>query len=89
VLHQREVLLGSIGGTIAALGAGARAAAPAPDAMYALLKQAIGTREQSAGMIAVTVSDDGTSIASYGSSGVAGVALDGRAVFEIMSITRS
>jgi CubicO group peptidase (beta-lactamase class C family) len=53
-----------------------------------LLRKAVGARERVAGMIAVVVDEGGSTVVSHGSSGVAGVALDGETVFEIMSITK-
>ncbi len=85
MLDRRKILLGSIG-AIAFGGAGN--AAPAMDAVRTALKQAVGTRENVAGMVAVIIDEDGTYMTSYGSSGVPGLAMDGAAVFEIMSNTK-
>jgi len=85
VLNRRNCLLGAAG---IALLAGDGVAAPAMDSIQAMLKQTVGTRDAAAGMIAVIVDETGTSMTSYGSSGVPGLALDGDAVFEIMSNTK-
>lgn len=89
MLHRRQLLWGSIGTAIAALrGSGAHAAAARTDTVRATVKQAVAARESSAGMVAVVIDQRGNRTVSYGSSGVAGVALDGNTVFEIMSITK-
>jgi CubicO group peptidase (beta-lactamase class C family) len=88
MLHRREIILGSIGAGIVALGRVGARAAPAAEPIHALLKQTVGTREKTAGMIAVVVDEQVTTMTWHGSSGVASVALDGNAVFEIMSITK-
>ena len=85
MLDRRECLLGAAG--IIALG-GECIAAPAMDSIQALLKKTVGTRDAVAGMIAVIVDEHGTRMTSYGNSGVPGLALDGDAVFEIMSNTK-
>jgi D-alanyl-D-alanine-carboxypeptidase/D-alanyl-D-alanine-endopeptidase len=96
-MHRREFLLSSIGAGIVAFGGGALSAGalggncfaePAMDPIRDALKQAVGTRDQVAGMIAVVVDEAGTRMTSYGSSGVPHLAMDGGAVFEIMSITK-
>src|SRR6187402_3480648 len=85
MLHRRECLLGAAG--IIALG-GDCIAAPAMEPIHAMLKQAVGTRDAVAGMIAVVVDEDGTRMTTHGSSGVPGLAMDGDTVFEIMSNTK-
>jgi CubicO group peptidase (beta-lactamase class C family) len=84
---RREFVLGSIGAGIAALGGGC-ATAPETDSIPAMLKQVVGANEKSVGMIAITVDEAGSRMATSGSSGVAGLALDDNTVFEIMSITK-
>jgi len=86
-MFRREYLLGSIGAGLAALG-GRVAAQPAPDPLRATLKHTVGRRETVAGMVAVTIEGNDTRIAACGSSGVAGLAMDGDTVFEMMSITK-
>lgn len=64
-------------------------AAPDMEALRDVLKQAVGADGAVAGMVAMAIDADGaTSMASYGSSGVDGVALDGDAVFPVMSNTK-
>jgi D-alanyl-D-alanine-carboxypeptidase/D-alanyl-D-alanine-endopeptidase len=96
-MQRREFLLGSMGTGIVALRGGALRgealrggcfAEPATDPIRDALKQAVGTRDQVAGMIAVVVDEAGTRMTSYGSSGVPNLAMDGNSVFEIMSITK-
>jgi CubicO group peptidase (beta-lactamase class C family) len=87
MLHRREFLLGSIGAGIVALG-GAHSAVSAAEPIRDLLKKAVGSGEKVAGMIAVVVDEAGTRTATFGSSGVPGLALDRDTVFEIMSITK-
>jgi CubicO group peptidase (beta-lactamase class C family) len=71
---------------VAALG-GCATSPPANDGIRALLEQAVGGR-QNAGMIAVVIDGPEIRTVTVGSSGVAGLALDGDTVFEIMSITK-
>jgi serine-type D-Ala-D-Ala carboxypeptidase/endopeptidase len=85
-MDRREYLLGSIGAGLALLGA--RHARANDDRVIDALKPAIGTRSESAGMIAVLIDESGARLSSYGSSGRPGVAMDGAAVFEIMSNTK-
>jgi D-alanyl-D-alanine-carboxypeptidase/D-alanyl-D-alanine-endopeptidase len=87
MLDRRKFLLRSIGAGIAALGC-AHLAASETDPILELLKKAVGPGEKVAGMIGVVVDEAGTSISSFGSSGVPGLALDRDTVFEIMSITK-
>ena len=87
MLDRRKFLLSSIGAGIAALKCSHPAAAAA-DPVRDLLKKAVGPNETVAGMIAILVDDGGTRMATYGSSGVPNLALDGDTVFEIMSITK-
>jgi serine-type D-Ala-D-Ala carboxypeptidase/endopeptidase len=87
VLDRRMFMLSSIAAGIAALG-GKHSAASATDPIRDLLKKAVGEREKVAGMIAVVVDESGTRIVTYGSSDIPNLALDGEAVFEIMSITK-
>jgi len=87
MLHRRDFLRGSIGAGIVAL-AGDCLAASATDPIREALKQTVGTRDNVAGMVGVVIDEGGTRMASYGSSGVPGLALNGDAVFEMMSITK-
>ncbi len=50
----------------------------ATDSIRDLLKEAVGSREKVAGMIAVVIDDRGTRMVTYGSSGVPNLALDGK-----------
>ena len=82
---RRRVLLGALSAGLAA-ACGTAAAAPDMEAVRAALKQAVGAGGQVAGMIAMAIDANGaTSMVTYGSSGTDGVALDGDAVFPIMS----
>ena len=85
-IHRREFLLGSIGAGMAALSGYATAAEI--ESIRAALKQTVGSNGKVAGMIALTVDESGTHMATFGSSGVPGLALDDNIVFEIMSITK-
>jgi CubicO group peptidase (beta-lactamase class C family) len=71
---------------VAALG-GCATSPPAHEDIRALLEQAAGGR-QNAGMIAVVLDGQASRTVTVGSSGVAGLALNGDTVFEIMSITK-
>lgn len=86
-MHRREFLLSSIGMGIAALGS-ASATAPKTEPIRALLKQPVGANQKVVGMIAVTVDECGTRMATFGSSGVAGLTLGSDTVIEIASITK-
>ncbi len=85
MLRRRDCLLGSAAAGLAALGGTSFAAA---DPIRAALEQTVGTRGDTFGMVAVLVDDNGTRMATYGSSGVAGLTMDGDTVFEIMSISK-
>jgi serine-type D-Ala-D-Ala carboxypeptidase/endopeptidase len=85
-MDRREYLLGSIGAGLALLGA--RNARANDDGVIEALKPVVGARSGSAGMIAVLIDESVARVSSYGSSGKQGVALDGDAVFEIMSNTK-
>jgi len=87
MLDRRRFLLGSIGAGIAAFGS-ANSAASATDPIRDLLKKAVGAGEKVAGMIALAVDEAGIRMASFGSTGVPGLALDRDTVFEIGSITK-
>src|SRR6185295_6790784 len=52
------------------------------------LQRAVGERKGSAGMVAILINESGTRMSSCGNSGKPDVALDGDAVFEIMSNTK-
>jgi len=84
VLHRREFLLGAV---IAMCG-GAFAAGRAQESIRDFLKLAVGTDEKRVGRVAVVIDEGGTSLATFGSSDVPGVAMDGATVFEIGSITK-
>src|SRR5687767_6607024 len=84
---RRDLLLGSVGAGLATLGVGCTTA-PETRAIRAKLKQTVGSNGEVAGMIALTVDEAGTHMATFGSSGVPGVALDEDAIIEIMSITK-
>jgi serine-type D-Ala-D-Ala carboxypeptidase/endopeptidase len=88
MLHRRGFVLGSA--AIAAMGGACSAllAEPATASIRDVLKQAVGGNEKVAGMVAVVVDHGGTRMATYGSSGVPNLAMDGDTVFEIMSITK-
>lgn len=87
MLHRREFLRVSVGAGIVAL-ADDCFAVRATDPIREALKQTVGTRDNVAGMVAVMIDEGGIRMTSYGSSGVPGLALNGDAVFEIMSITK-
>jgi serine-type D-Ala-D-Ala carboxypeptidase/endopeptidase len=84
---RREVVLGSIGAGIAALGGGC-ATAPETDSIREMLKAVVGANQKRVGMMAITVGEAGTRRVTLGSSGVAGLGLDDNTVFEILSITK-
>jgi CubicO group peptidase (beta-lactamase class C family) len=88
MIHRRGFLLGSIGSGIAAALGGGCATARETESVRATLRQTVGANDKVAGMIAVIVDEGGTRMTTVGSSGVPGVALDGDAVVEIMSITK-
>jgi D-alanyl-D-alanine-carboxypeptidase/D-alanyl-D-alanine-endopeptidase len=85
-MNRRDFLVGSIGSGLAVLGA--RSAWADDSWPMDVLKQAVGPRNGSAGMVAILIDESGTRMSSYGSSGKPGVAMDGDAVFEIMSNTK-
>lgn len=87
MMHRREFLLGSIGAGMAALSGGS-ALGSETESIRSVLKQTVGSNGKVVGMIALTVDEAGTRMATFGSSGVPGVALDDNAVIEIMSITK-
>ena len=81
----RRCLLGSMGALTLARPA---MAATGMEQVRVALEQAVGARADVAGMIAVIIDETGSQMVSHGSSGVPGLALDGEAVFEIMSNTK-
>jgi CubicO group peptidase (beta-lactamase class C family) len=85
-MNRRHVLEGTLGAGLALLGTSKVFADD--DRVIDELKRAVGTRSDSAGMVAILIDDAGERLTSYGSSGRPGVALDGDAVFEIMSNTK-
>ena len=84
--NRRDYLMGSLGAGLALLGA--RNAAADDAWTFEALKHAVGARNSSAGMVAILIDESGTRMSSYGSSGKPDVAMDGDAVFEIMSNTK-
>ena len=86
MLHRRNVLSGSIGGGLLALGGGFAAAAAS--STLDLLRHTVGAGDRAVGMIAVVVDQHGAHATTYGSSGVPGLALDSDTVMEIGSITK-
>ena len=87
-MDRREFLLGGIGVGIAATLGGGRAIAKQTESIRAMLKQLVGANEKVVGMIAVTVDERGTRMATFGSSGIPGLTLGTDTVFEIASITK-
>lgn len=87
MLNRRDLLKGVVAGGIECL---ARPSVAAPDMgrVHTALRQTVGTRENSAGMIAVIIDQAGARTETYGSSGAPNVPLDADAVFEIMSNTK-
>jgi len=88
MMDRREFLLGSIAAGIAVAHGGGFAAAQDTGSIRAMLKQLVGVNEKVVGMIAVTVNERGTHMATFGSSGVPGLTLGSDTVFEIASITK-
>jgi CubicO group peptidase (beta-lactamase class C family) len=85
-MDRRNYLMGSLSAGLALLGAGS---ARADDAwVIEAMKQVVGARNGSAGMVAILIDESGTRMSSYGNSGKPDVAMDGDAVFEIMSNTK-
>jgi len=85
-MNRRNYLMGSLSAGLALLGA---SNARADDEwVIEALKQAVGARNSSAGMVAILIDDSGARMSSFGNSGKADVAMDGNAVFEIMSNTK-
>jgi len=87
-MDRREFLLGSIGVGIAAVHGGGFATAQDTESIRVMLKQPVGVNEKVIGMVAVTVDERGTRMATFGSSGVPGLTLGSDTVFEIASITK-
>lgn len=87
MVDRREFVHGAIAGGIATLVPPC-IAAPDMRPIRTALRQTVGSREKTAGMIAVVIDRGGTEIESYGSSGASDLALNADAVFEIMSITK-
>ena len=85
-MNRRDYLKGSLGAGLALLGANKVFADD--DRVGEALKQAVGARRGSAGMVAILIDESDARLTSYGSSGRPGVAMDGDAVFEIMSNTK-
>lgn len=86
-MNRRHYLLGSLSAGLAL--SGLCKAADENDRVVEALKQAVGNRSASAGMVAILIDEaGGTRLSTYGSSGKPGVPMDGDAVFEIMSNTK-
>jgi D-alanyl-D-alanine-carboxypeptidase/D-alanyl-D-alanine-endopeptidase len=88
MIDRREFLLGSIATGISAARGGLCETAPETESIRAMLKQTVGANEKVVGMVAVTVDERGIPKATFGSSGVPGLALGSDTVFEIASITK-
>jgi len=88
MMNRRGFVLGSA--AIAAMGGACSAllAEPSTESIRDVLKRDVGANEKVAGTVAVVVDHGGTQMATYGSSGLPNVAMDGNTVFEIMSITK-
>ncbi|MCC6540573.1 MAG: beta-lactamase family protein [Bryobacterales bacterium] len=87
MLNRRQLVHGAIAGGLATF-APPCIAAPDMGPIRTALRQTVGTREKTAGMIAVVIDGTGTKIETYGSAGAPGLVLNSEAVFEIMSITK-
>jgi serine-type D-Ala-D-Ala carboxypeptidase/endopeptidase len=85
-MNRRNYLLGSLGAGLALLGT--RNIRAEDHWVIEALTQAVGTRKDSAGMVAILIDESETRLTSYGNSGRPDVAMDGDAVFEIMSNTK-
>jgi CubicO group peptidase (beta-lactamase class C family) len=83
-MQRREFVIGSMSAGVIALGG--CATAPAIESARAMVREAVGAREASAGMVAVAVDSGGARMISHGSSGIANLAMDGDTVFEIGSL---
>lgn len=86
MLYRREFLAGSLGAGLVALGGCAASSAKGP--VRTQLQQAVGPRETAAGLFAVVIDEAGTRMASHGSTGVPGLAMNRHTVFEVGSITK-
>jgi len=88
MMNRRAFVSGSA--AIAAMGPASSAllAEPATESVRDVLERIIGENEKVAGMVAIVVDHSGTRMATYGSSGVPDVAMDGDTVFEVASITK-
>lgn len=87
MLDRREYLRGSMSAGLLAL-CGDCFAVPVREPIRTTLQKTVGTRDKVAGMVAVVVDESGANTVAYGSSGVFGVKLDERTVFEIGSVTK-
>jgi CubicO group peptidase (beta-lactamase class C family) len=87
MLNRREFVKGMSAGGIASLRPSCFAA-QGMGSIRAALRQTVGTRQKDAGMIAAIIEKAGTSIETYGSSGVPDLPLNVDSVFEIMSNTK-
>jgi D-alanyl-D-alanine-carboxypeptidase/D-alanyl-D-alanine-endopeptidase len=85
-MNRRNYLMGSLSAGLALLGA--RIVRAGDEWVIEALRQAVGTRNSSAGMLAVLIDESGARMTSYGNSGKPDVAMDGDAVFEVMSNTK-
>jgi serine-type D-Ala-D-Ala carboxypeptidase/endopeptidase len=87
-MERREFLVGSVAVGIAATVRGGLATAEEDELIRAKLKQLVGVNDKVVGMVAITVDERGTRMATFGSSGVPGLTLGSDTVFEIASITK-
>lgn len=83
MFSRRHILLGSAG-----LACGPALGAPESEVIRGALKEVVGTHGDSVGIVAAAIDAKGVQMASYGSSGIPGLALDGDTVFPVMSITK-
>ena len=79
MLNRRALLQGVITGRISASDT---------ESVREVLRQTVGSREKTAGMIAVLIDGSATSVQAYGGSGSPDLLLNKDSVFEIMSITK-
>lgn len=87
MLNRREYMLGSLAAGFVAFCADC-VADEAKDRIQSALKQTVGSREKIAGTVAVVIDEAGTSLLTFGSSGVPNLALDSDTIFEIGSVTK-
>lgn len=85
MLSRRGILLSSMG--LTALG-GSCTTAPEAAPIRDALSRTVGARESLSGTVAVVIEGGASRLVAHGSTGVPGLALDARTVFEIGSITK-